>query len=40
VRSIMIWIAMIVLLGLLMAKDLDPVSGQSRGVSRKKIPSR
>jgi hypothetical protein len=28
---------MIVLLGLLMAKDPDPLSGRSRGVSRKKI---
>jgi len=35
VRSITIWIAMIVLLGLLIAKDLDQVSGRSRGISRK-----
>jgi hypothetical protein len=31
---------MIVLLGLLIAKDLGPVSGRSRGVAREENPSR
>jgi hypothetical protein len=34
VRSITIWIAMIVLLGLLVIKDLDPVSDRPGGLSR------
>jgi len=39
VRSITIWIAMIALLRLLIAKDLGLVSGRNRGLSRENMPS-